>query len=63
VKDGKLSSQQAAQLRASDRAIKSKEHAEMKANGGYLTKGEKRHLNQEENANSTLICGEKHPAK
>jgi len=63
VEDGKLTKRQAAQLRANDRAIKEQEHAEVRANGGFLTKGEKRQLNQEENANSALIHDEKHPAK
>jgi hypothetical protein len=49
-------------LRANDRAIKAQEHAEVKANGGHLTKAEQRQLNQEENANSKLIHDEKHPA-
>ena len=49
-------------LRANDRAIKAQEHAEVKANGGHLTKAEQRQLNREENANSKLIRDEKHPA-
>ena len=61
VKDGKLSHQQAEQLRSNDRAIKQQEHADVKANGGYLTRGEQKQLNQEENANSALIHDEKHP--
>jgi hypothetical protein len=63
ARDGKLTQQQAAQLRANDRVIKEQEHADVRANGGYLTRGEQRQLNQEENANSTLIHDEKHPAK
>jgi hypothetical protein len=61
VKSGKLSPQQAQQLRADDRAIKQQEHADVKANGGYLTPGQQKQLNQEENANSTMIRDEKHP--
>jgi V8-like Glu-specific endopeptidase len=61
-KNGELSKGQARQLRANDRAIKAQEHAEVKANGGHLTKAEQRQLNQEENANSKLIHDEKHPA-
>ncbi len=60
---GKLTKQQAHQLKANDRAIKQQEHAEVKANGGHLTKGEQRQLNQEENANSKLIRDEKHPGQ
>ncbi len=62
VKDGQISKQQAHQLRSNDRAIKQQEHAEVKANGGHLTKAEQRQANQEENANSTMIHDEKHPA-
>jgi hypothetical protein len=62
VASGKLTQQQANQLKANDAAIKQQEHADVKANGGYLTKGEQKQLNQEENANSKLIYDEKHPA-
>jgi hypothetical protein len=62
LKNGTLTQQQAAQLRANDNAIKAQEHADVKANGGYLTKGEQKQLNQELNANSKLIYDEKHPA-
>src|SRR5690242_4920348 len=60
VKNGTLTPQEAQQLKANDRAIKAQEHADVKANGGYLTKGEQKQLNQEENANSKLIRDEKH---
>ncbi len=62
-KSGKLTPEQAQQLRANDRAIKQQEHADVKANGGHLTRAEQKQLNQEENANSALIHDEKHPAK
>ena len=61
LKNGTLTGQEAHQLRANDRAIKQQEHADVKANGGYLTSGEQKQLNQEENANSTMIRDEKHP--
>jgi hypothetical protein len=61
VKSGELTKQQAQQLRANDRAIKQQEHADVKANGGYLTGSEQKQLNKEENANSTMIHDEKHP--
>jgi hypothetical protein len=61
VKNGTLTTQQAQQLRANDRAIKAQEHADVKANGGYLTSAQQKQLNQEENANSTMIRDEKHP--
>jgi hypothetical protein len=62
VKSGELSKGQAKQLRANDNAIKAQEHADVKANGGHLTGAEQKQINQEENANSTLIHDEKHPA-
>jgi hypothetical protein len=62
VASGKLTTQQAQQLKANDAAIKQQEHADVKANGGYLTKPEQKQLNQEENANSKLIYDEAHPA-
>jgi hypothetical protein len=63
LKDGTLTPEQAKQLRANDRAIKKQEHAEVKANGGHITKAQKKQLNQELNANSQLIHNEKNPAK
>ena len=61
LKNGKLTGQEAKQLRANDRAIKQQEHADIKANGGYLTPAQQKQLNQEENANSQMIHDEKHP--
>ena len=61
LKNGKLTGQEAQQLRANDRAIKQQEHADVKANGGYLTRAQQKQINQEENANSQLIRDEKHP--
>jgi hypothetical protein len=62
VKNGSLTQAQASQLKANDVAIKQQEHADVKANGGYITKPEQKQLNQEENANSKLIYDEAHPA-
>ena len=62
VASGRLAPQQAQQLQANDAAIKAQERADVKANGGYLTKPQQRQLNQEENANSRMIYDEKHPA-
>ena len=62
VKSGKLTPTQAKQLLSNDRAIKQQEHADVKANGGFLTKSEQRQFNREENANSRLIRDDKHPA-
>jgi hypothetical protein len=62
VKNGSLSKGQAKQLRQNDNQIKAQEHADVKANGGHLTKGEQKQFNKEENANSQMIKDEKHPA-
>ncbi len=59
VASGRLSPQEAQQLRANDSAIKVQEQAERQANGGYLTKGQRRQLNKEEDVNSKLIHDEK----
>lgn len=61
VKTGKLTAAQGAQLKANDRAIKNEEHADVKANGGALTKDQQKQINQEENANSKMIHDEAHP--
>ena len=61
LKNGTLDKQQAQQLRANDRAIKQQEHADVKANGGYLTGAQQKQINQEENANSHMVHDEKHP--
>ena len=61
VSSGKLTAAQGQQLKANDRAIKQEEHADVKANGGTLTKAEQKQFNQEENANSKLIHDEAHP--
>jgi hypothetical protein len=61
LKNGTLDKQQAQQLRTNDRAIKQQEHADVKANGGYLTGAQQKQINQEENANSQMIRDEKHP--
>ena len=61
-KSGKITKAQGDQLKANDKAVKQQEHADVKANGGTLTKGEQKQFNQEENANSKMIHDEAHPA-
>lgn len=61
-KSGKITKAQGDQLKANDRAVKQEEHAEVKANGGHLTKDQQKQINQEENSNSKLIRDEAHPA-
>jgi transposase len=60
VRNGTLTRQQAHQLHAEDRSIHAQEWADVKANGGYITKQQQRALNQEENAASQQIYSEKH---
>jgi hypothetical protein len=60
VKSGKLTKQQAQQLRQNDKSIRAQERADAAKNGGHITKGEQKQLNQEENANSKEIYQEKH---
>jgi hypothetical protein len=45
-----------------DEGVKAEEHAEVAANGGYLTKTEQKQMNQELNQDSKQIYAEKHPA-
>jgi hypothetical protein len=62
IAHGRLSAGQAARLEAREAAIKRQEHRDVRANGGYLTKRQQRHLNREENAASRAIYRAKHPA-
>ena len=57
---GLISGQEAHDLHAQDRAIAGEDHADSKANGGYITKGQQHALNQEENALSKEIHDEAH---
>jgi hypothetical protein len=60
VKDGTLTKAQAKELKGEEKGIKAQERAEVKANGGSLTKGEQKQLNQELNQDSKQIYAEKH---
>lgn len=59
VKDGQLTPAQAQQLKGEEAGVKAQERAEVKANGGYLTKGEQKQLNQELNQDSKQIHNER----
>lgn len=61
VKNGTISKQQATQLHKERADIKTEEHAMRKADGGHLTKGDQKVLNQQMNARSKQIYQEKHP--
>ncbi len=60
VKDGQLTKSEAKKLRGELAGVKAQEKAEVKANGGYLTKAEQKQLNQELNQDSRQIYTEKH---
>ncbi len=60
VRDGQLTTAQAAQLHADDHAIRGEERADAAVNGSHITAGERRQINQQENANSQAILGERH---
>ena len=57
VENGTLTSDQAAKLRSDLDGIKAQEQAEVKANGGSLTKDQQKELNQELNKESKEIGG------
>lgn len=60
VKNGTMTKEEAHQERQDLRNIKREERAEVKANGGHLTKSEQKDLNHQLNQNSKDIYGEKH---
>jgi hypothetical protein len=55
LKEGEITKQQANQLHREDRTIRHEERAMAKFNGGHITKGEQKALNQQENAVSRQI--------
>lgn len=55
VKDGDLTKAQAAKLHKEDRQIRREERAMASQNGGHITKGEQKVLNQQENQVSKQI--------
>jgi hypothetical protein len=60
VTSGTLTSQEAKQLRHEDGQIRQEERNMASQNGGHITKQEQKTLNQQENAVSRQIYGEKH---
>jgi hypothetical protein len=52
---GEITGRQARAMRASDRAIARQDHADARANGGYITRTQQHQLNGEENAQSRAI--------
>jgi hypothetical protein len=59
VKDGTISKVEAKADRQNLKKIKGEERAEVKANGGHLTKDEQKDLNQQLNKNSQAIHSER----
>jgi hypothetical protein len=55
VKDGQISKGHAAQLHAEDHSIRQEERGMAAQNGGHITKGQQKSLNQQENAVSQQI--------
>ena len=55
VKEGEMSKAEAKQLKNKDKAIRQEERDMAKQNGGHITKGEQKVLNQQENAVSREI--------
>jgi len=47
--DGKISGGEARQLRVDERDLRSEDHVDARANGGYITKGQQALMNRQEN--------------
>ncbi|WP_343612656.1 hypothetical protein [Novosphingobium sp.] len=54
-REGEITRGQARAMRATDRSIAAQDHADARANGGYITPGQQHRLNAEENAQSRAI--------
>ena len=61
VLHGQISRGQARQLHTDDRAIRGEERADASVDGSHIGRGEQHQINQQENANSRAIYGERHP--
>lgn len=60
VRDGQLTHREARTLRGEDRGVRAEQRAEARANGGYITRGEQRSLNAQENRESRQIYNARH---
>jgi hypothetical protein len=60
VKTGQITASEHQQLATEGTQIRNQEHADVKANGGYLTKSQQQQLNQEQNQRSQQIYQDKH---
>jgi hypothetical protein len=57
---GKLTPAEEGQLEGEHKAIRKQINSERAANGGHLTRGERRQVNKEQNAESKQIYEDKH---
>ena len=55
VADGKMSKAEAAKIHGEDHSIRKEEKRDAAANGGHITKAEKKHINHQENKVSHQI--------
>ena len=60
LKSGKLSAAQASKIEGQEAAIDREKRQDVKANGGYLTKGQQQQINQQQNGVSKEIYNDKH---
>ncbi len=61
LKNGTMSSQQAANVEKREASLQNQEQKDMAKHNGHLTKAEQEHLNQRENHISKSIYKDKHP--
>jgi hypothetical protein len=61
IQNGKLNSQQAANLERRETKLQNREQADMTKHNGHLTKAEQKGLNRRENRISKSIYKDKHP--
>ena len=60
IRNGSLSPAEVRQIESQEAAVKRQERREVRANGGYLTRGQDRQLNRELNGISRDIYQDKH---
>jgi len=61
IQNGKLNSQQAANLEKRETSVQNREQKDMAAHNGHLTKAEQRGINRQQNRISKSIYKDKHP--
>jgi hypothetical protein len=63
VSNGKLTSQQTANLEKRETKVQNREQKDMAAHNGHLTKAEQKGINRQQNRISKSIYKDKHPAQ